>query len=168
MSEYLRQATEEGRLWNELRAGSPAEFAQYLVQVTADAGTSTVFPGAFPQDGEDGFEQPEIRLGEDTSIFTRLTDPYNPRRVTAVLDAITIGPDLTSEQREVVRGFIAEFVDCYTLSMKEVVPIPGAEHTMNIPADSTFNTKIHQRPTTPVQKQWYNGVIDEMLAAGII
>jgi hypothetical protein len=52
--------------------------------------------------------------------------------------------------------------------MKEVIPIPGAEHTMNIPADTTFSTKVHQRPTTPAQKVWYNGVIDEMLEAGII
>ncbi|KAJ7248275.1 hypothetical protein B0H12DRAFT_1020262, partial [Mycena haematopus] len=168
MAEYLKQAAEDIQIWNELCAGSPADFAQYLVQVTADASTSATVPGAFPQDSGDGFEQPEIRLGEDTSIFTRLTDPYNPKRVAAVLDATTIGPDLTGEQHEVVREFIAEFADCYALSMKEVVPIPGAEHTMNIPADTTFNTKIHQRPTTPAQKHWYNGVIDEMLAAGII
>jgi hypothetical protein len=39
---------------------------------------------------------------------------------------------------------------------------------MNIPEEATFNTKVHQRPTTPAQKLWYNGIIDEMLDAGII
>ncbi|KAJ7209814.1 hypothetical protein B0H12DRAFT_1033899, partial [Mycena haematopus] len=162
MAEHLRRAAEESQTWDTLRTSSPAEFAQYLVQVTADANIG------LPQSGENGFEQPEIRLGEDSSIFTRLTDPYNPRRVDAVLKAVTIGPDLTSEQHGTVQAFIAEFADCYALSMKEVMPIPGAEHTMNIPVNATFNTKIHQRPTTPAQKQWYNGVIDEMLSAGII
>jgi hypothetical protein len=67
-----------------------------------------------------------------------------------------------------VQAFISEFVDCFVLSMKEVIPIPGVEHTMNIPADAMFSMKVHQRPTTPAQKVWYNGVIDEMLEAGII
>jgi hypothetical protein len=52
--------------------------------------------------------------------------------------------------------------------MKEVIPIPSAEQTVNILADEMFSMKIQQRPTTPAQKVWYNGVIDEMLAAGII
>jgi hypothetical protein len=107
-------------------------------------------------------------MGEDMSIFTRLTDPYNPKWVAAVLKAVTVGPDLADEQRKRVHSFIAEFADCFALSMKEVMPIPGAEHTMNIPAKTTFSTKIHQRPTTPAQKRWYNDVINEMLAAGII
>jgi hypothetical protein len=39
---------------------------------------------------------------------------------------------------------------------------------MNILEDTTFSVKVHQRPTTPAQKVWYNGVIDEMLEARII
>jgi hypothetical protein len=166
MAEHLRKVAKDSQTWEELCTSSPAEFAQYLVQVTAEASMNTVFPQGVGD--EEGFEQPEIHLGEDTSIFTRLTDPFNPKRVDTVLDAVTISPDLTHEQRGTVSVFVAEFADCYALSMKEVVPIPGAEHTMNIPADATFNTKIHQRPTTPAQKQWYHSVIDEMLAAGII
>ncbi|KAJ7748249.1 hypothetical protein B0H14DRAFT_3513840 [Mycena olivaceomarginata] len=115
-----------------------------------------------------GPEQPEVPTGENPSVFTRLTEPHKPERVAAVLEAVTIGPDLTQEQRGRVQAFISEFADCFALSMKEVVPIPGAEHTMNVPADATFSTKVHQRPTTPAQKVWYNGVIDEMLEAGII
>ncbi|KAF8145246.1 hypothetical protein K438DRAFT_1630409, partial [Mycena galopus ATCC 62051] len=159
-------ATKESKAWDELCASSPEEFVQYLVQVSAGVNAGAVTPQEVG--GKDGFELPEIRLGEDTSIFTRLTDPHNPRWVAAVLEAVTIGPDLTEEQWKRVHAFIAEFADCYALSMKEVKPIPNAEHSMNIPADATFNTKIHQRPMTPAQKQWYNAVINEMLAAGII
>ncbi|KAJ7654195.1 hypothetical protein B0H17DRAFT_1214460 [Mycena rosella] len=168
MAEHLIRAAEESRVWENLRTGSPAAFGAYLVQVTADANAGAAPMKDGEQEHEEGFEQPEIRVGEDTSVFTRLTDPHNSKRVAAVLEAVTIGPDLTIEQRSTVENFISEFADCYALSMKEVIPIPGAEHTMNIPANTTFNTKVHQRPTAPAQKEWYNGVINEMLSAGII
>ncbi|KAJ7170460.1 hypothetical protein C8R43DRAFT_1152969 [Mycena crocata] len=97
-----------------------AEFTVYLMQVTSEAGTGNRPRGQGAEDGmEEGFEQPEIRVGEDTSVFTRLADLHNPKWVAAILDAITIGPDLTSEQRSVMEDFITEFADCYTLSMKE-------------------------------------------------
>ncbi|KAJ7106683.1 hypothetical protein C8R44DRAFT_638055, partial [Mycena epipterygia] len=159
------RAAKESRVWEELQGGSPENFAAYLVQVTADANSGDA-PQQYAVD--EGVEQPEIHVGGDASVFTRLTDPYNPKRVAAIQNAVTIGPDLTKAQRGMVRDFITEFADCYALSMKEVVPIPGAEHTMNIPTEATFNTKVHQRPTTPAQKLWYNSVIDEMLDAGII
>jgi hypothetical protein len=169
MAGHQVRAAEEARVWDNLRTGSPAVFAAYLVQVTADTNTGSTPLQYSEHDGpEEGFEQPEIRVNEDPSVFTRMTDPHNPRRVAAVLDVVTIGPDLSREQWEEVHTFITEFADCYALSMKEVVPIPGVEHTMNIPTNATFNTKVHQRPTTPAQKLWYNGVIDEMLNAGII
>ncbi|KAF8199389.1 hypothetical protein K438DRAFT_1583545, partial [Mycena galopus ATCC 62051] len=169
LAEHLVRAAKESRVWEDLRTGPPANFAAYLVQVSADANSGAVPAQYAAQEGpEEGFEQPEIQVGGDTSVFTRLTDPHNSKRVVAILDAVTIGTDLTDAQRSTVRDFIVEFADCYALSMKEVIPIPGAEHTMNIPADATFDTKVHQRPTTPAQKLWYNGVIDEMLEAGII
>jgi hypothetical protein len=90
-----------------------------------------------------GVEQPEVTTGGDPSVFTWLTEPHKPERVAAVLEAVTIGPDLTQEQRGRVQAFVSEFADCFALSMKEVIPIPGAEHTMNIPADTTFSTKVH-------------------------
>ncbi|KAJ7334645.1 hypothetical protein DFH08DRAFT_965395 [Mycena albidolilacea] len=169
MAGHMRRAAEEHRVWEQLSAGTPAAFAAYLVRIASRAEASMLRPQfADSEQLEEGFEQPEIHIGEDMSVFTRLTDPHNPKRVTAVLDAVTMGSDLTEKQHGAVRDFVTEFADCFALSMKEVMPIPGAEHTMNIPKDTTFNTKVHQRPTTPVQKEWYNGVIDEMLAAGII
>jgi hypothetical protein len=157
--------TEEQEELEALREATPQEVAAYLVNVAA--GAKAGVPVKDP-DGEPGTEQPEFEVGGDISVFTQSTDPRNPRRVEALLDTVTIGPDLTVEQRQEVREFVTEFADCFALSMKEVLPIPGAEHTMNIPKDAKFSTKVHQRPTTPVQKAWYNGVIDEMLEAGII
>ncbi|KAJ6626507.1 hypothetical protein B0H10DRAFT_2211102 [Mycena sp. CBHHK59/15] len=168
MAEHLVRAARESRVWEDLRTGSPAAFGAYLVQVTVDANAGAVPMSHREPEREEGFEQPEIRVDEDPSVFTRLMYLYNPNRVAAVLDAVTIGPDLTNKQRGTVREFISEFADCYVLSMKEVILIPGAEHTMNIPPDMTFSTKVHQHPATPAQKEWYNRVINEMLNVGII
>ncbi|KAJ7142842.1 hypothetical protein C8R44DRAFT_602993, partial [Mycena epipterygia] len=167
---HIREALDDNREWGELQNTSPAEFATYLVQLAAEARTGEAAqPVHGVQDTEDeGVEQPIVGLGGDPSVFTRRTEPHSARRVEAILAAVAIGPDLSEEQRTRVREFIAEFADCYALSMKEVMPIPGAEHTMNIPEGQTFTTKPHQRSTTPAQKEWYNGVIDEMLDTGII
>jgi hypothetical protein len=141
-----------------------------LVQISRDARANKGVPKRHKEpdlDEDVGVEQPEVTTGGDTSVFTRLK-PHKLEHVAAVLEAVTIGPDLTQEQRSRVQAFVSEFADCFVLSMKEVIPIPGAEHTMNIPADTMFSTKVHLRPTTSAQKVWYNGVIDKMLEAGII
>jgi hypothetical protein len=138
-----------------LRQASPTGVAAFLVQIGREARASKGEPKRHKEqvpDEDVGIEQPEVLTGGDPSVFTRLTEPHKPERVAAVLEAVTIGPDLTQEQRGRVQAFVSEFADCFALSMKEVIPIPGVEHTMNIPADTTFSTKVHQRPTTPAQK----------------
>ena len=62
------------------------------------------------------------------SLFTRNTDPHNPRRVAEILENVSIGTDLSDEQQGRVHDLIAEFADCFALSVREVLPIPGAEH----------------------------------------
>ena len=52
--------------------------------------------------------------------------------------------------------------------MSEVTPVEGAAHRLNIPRDKQFKTKINQRPQSPPQKEFFSGVIDKMLSAGII
>jgi hypothetical protein len=41
-------------------------------------------------------------------------------------------------------------------------------HRLNIPDNTKFSTKVHQRPLTPPQRQYLNKKIDEMLEAGVI
>ena len=115
-----------------------------------------------------GIEQPDTTKTFEPTLLTRKTDPHNPARVKAILDEITIGQDLTPEQRERVRETISEFAECFALSMSEVTPVEGAAHRLDIPRDKQFRTKINQRPQSPPQKEYFNGVIDKMLAAGII
>lgn len=115
-----------------------------------------------------GKAHPDLPQERDPSIFTRLTDPHQPRRVAAILSDVTIGPDLSPEQRRVVKSLIAEFADCFALSLGEVLPVKGAEHHLNIPEGTVFRTKVNQRPLSPPQKVFYNGVINRMLDADII
>ncbi|KAJ7301857.1 hypothetical protein DFH08DRAFT_978377 [Mycena albidolilacea] len=130
-----------------LSQASPTEVAAFLVQIgretRASKGELKRHQEQVP-DEDVGIKQPEVLMGGDPSVFTQLTEPHKPERVVAVLEAVTIGPDLTQEQRGRVQAFVSEFADCFALSMKEVITIPGAEHTMNIPADTMFSTKVHQ------------------------
>ncbi|KIM79208.1 hypothetical protein PILCRDRAFT_35472, partial [Piloderma croceum F 1598] len=105
----------------------------------------------------------------DTSLFTRTTKLHNPRRVAEILKQVSIGPDLSDEQRDRARNLIAEFADCFALSVREVLPIPGAEHHIHIPAGATFPKKVpHQRPLTEAQRAYLSEATDELFAAGII
>jgi len=102
-------------------------------------------------------------------LFTRTTDPHNPWHVAEILKHVSIGSDLSEEQRNRARNLIAEFADCFALSVREVLPIPGAEHHIHIPAGVTFPKKIpHQRPLTEAQRAYLSDATDELLAADII
>ncbi|CAA7271056.1 unnamed protein product [Cyclocybe aegerita] len=94
--------------------------------------------------------------------------PFNPARVKAILEDITIGADLSHEQRQEVLALLAEFADCFALSMSEVIAVKGAEHQLNIPDGATFKTKVNQQPLSQPQKVFYDEVIDKMLEADII
>ena len=63
---------------------------------------------------------------------------------------------------------ISQYVECFALSMSEVTPVEGAAHRLDIPRDKQFRTKVSQRPQSPPQKEFFYGVIDKMLTAGII
>ncbi|KIM79278.1 hypothetical protein PILCRDRAFT_52296, partial [Piloderma croceum F 1598] len=107
-------------------------------------------------------------IDANTSIFTRKSKVFAPARVEAVVAAIRIGDDLSPEEKIIVQDLIKEYADCFALSMSEVYHVPGAVHKIDVPKDKVFNTKVHQRPLTPPQRTYYNGVLDQMLEAGVI
>ncbi|KAI0342576.1 hypothetical protein BDW22DRAFT_1295757, partial [Trametopsis cervina] len=100
--------------------------------------------------------------------FSRHSAPFAPLRVAAILDAVKIGADLTADEVTAVRDLIAEYADCFALSLGEVTAVPGAVHSLSIPADAVFSTKVHQKSLTPPQKAFLNKRIDELIAAGIV
>ena len=50
--------------------------------------------------GPGGAEQPEIEVGIDTSVFTRMTDPMKAEHVSEILCSIEIGNDLANEEHQ--------------------------------------------------------------------
>lgn len=81
---------------------------------------------------------------------------------------MTIGPDITQEQCQIIQETLEEFADCFALLIKEVNAIPGATHKLNIPEGATFHTKTPSRSYNPDQRSFINTKVDEMLEARII
>ena len=104
----------------------------------------------------------------DSNLFTRKTDPYKPERVAEILRLITIGDDLSEDERNKVKQLISSFADIFALSVHEVHQVDGAVHRLNIEPGATFSKKVHQKPLTPPQKQYLYKSIDTMLEADII
>ena len=93
--------------------------------------------------------QPEVEVGGNHCLFTRTTDPHNPRCVAEILKQVSISLDLSEDEWEKAKALIAEYADCFVLSVREVLPIPGAEHCIHIPPNAVFPKKIpHQCQTT--------------------
>src|SRR5271168_706598 len=104
----------------------------------------------------------------DSTLFTRMTKPYKPERVKEVLRLITIGDDLTPEERKKVQDLIRSFADIFALSVNEVKIVDDVTHRLNIPPDTTFPMKVHQKPLTLPQRKYLYDSIDSMLSAGVI
>ncbi|EDR07197.1 uncharacterized protein LACBIDRAFT_328212 [Laccaria bicolor S238N-H82] len=104
---------------------------------------------------------------EDT-IFTRQTEPFLQACVEKILELVQIGDDITADQRKEVKSLIAEFADCFALSLSEVNLIPGTVHKLDIPENTSFRTKIPQRSFNPDQRAFMEAKVDEMLKGGII
>ena len=113
-------------------------------------------------------EIPTDFLADNAAIFTRLTDPRNPKRVLYIVKTVQYGNDLTPEELTRVKELVDWYADIFAGSLNEVLQVLGAVHRLNIPEGATFNLRVNQRPLTPPQSQFLHGRIDEMLEAGII
>ena len=87
----------------------------------------------------------ETSKADPESVLTRDKDLQNPEHINRIVKEVTIGPDIMQEQHEIVQKLLEEYANCFTLSIKEVNAIPGAVHKLNIPKDTTFQTKIPPR-----------------------
>ncbi|KAG2739921.1 hypothetical protein P692DRAFT_201673306, partial [Suillus brevipes Sb2] len=100
--------------------------------------------------------------------FTRITDPRNPNRIAYIVKSVQYGKELSPEERKKAEDLVSKYADIFAGSLSEVIPVPGAQHQLNIPDRTTFNLRVNQRALTPPQTQFLHGRIDEMLTAGII
>ncbi|KAJ6542985.1 hypothetical protein B0H19DRAFT_957527, partial [Mycena capillaripes] len=102
------------------------------------------------------------------AIFTRATDPFNPKRVERIVESVRIGPDLTDAQRAEVQDLVAEYADVFALAISEVFPVAGAVYAPKILLDKKFSTKIHQRPLTRPQAEYLHEQVEVLERAGVI
>ena len=119
-------------------------------------------------DANAGTEQKILPGNLDKTVFTQSSDPFKVECVNAVLSELTIGDDVTEEQRISIDNLLHEFANCFALSMSEVTVVAGATHKLNIPEGTTFKKKVNQCPLSGPQKEYFNGVLDKILEAGII
>ena len=78
------------------------------------------------------------------SIFTRHTDLFNPKQIEHIVNAVTLGEDLTMDEQAVAEALVVEFADVFTCSLSEVLLIPDAKVDLNISENARFNTSIRQ------------------------
>jgi transposase InsO family protein len=107
-------------------------------------------------------------LKGNNNLFTRMTDPHKPERVQELLRLVTIGDDLREDEKLKICQLISDFADIFALSVSEVKVVENAVHHLDIPPDTTFPLKVHQKPLTPPQRRYLYESIDTMLEAGVI
>jgi hypothetical protein len=119
--------------------------------------------------GEEEFSEVDVgALKKDVNLFTRMTDPHKPERVEELLRLITIGDDLSTEEKQAVEKLISDFADIFALAVSEVKTVEDAVHHLDIPPEATFSLKVQQKPLTPPQRRYLYESIDTMLEAGVI
>jgi hypothetical protein len=147
-------------------AKTPQQAAQATPESTAPI--CIVTDETPPHDEEDLTEVNVGALKKDTNLFTRMTEPHKPETVQDLLRLITIGDDLSPEERKAVEKLISDFADIFALSVSEVKTVDNAIHRLDIPPDTNFSLKVSQKPLTLPQRQYLYDSIDTMLEAGVI
>ncbi|KAJ7018380.1 hypothetical protein C8F04DRAFT_977366, partial [Mycena alexandri] len=108
-------------------------------------------------------------VSTDDDIYTRGSDPFKRTRVARILELVEIGPDVSDQQRDTIRAFIAEHADIFAISVSEVNAVKGALYSPEIPADATFKLGMpNQRPWTLPQSLDVNKQVDVLIDAGIL
>jgi transposase InsO family protein len=121
-----------------------------------------------PEVDEEFLEIETEGFKSNANLYTRMTHPNKPERVQELLRLVTIGDDLSIEEKRKVQQLITSFADIFALSVSEVKVVEGAVHRLDIPPDVTFPMKVHQKPLTPPQRRHLYTSIDTMLEAGVI
>lgn len=170
---HLTQETNQGDSQSPTRGVSNIHSHKKDVQPTdksviaEHSQQTSMFLTTEARNANDAAKPDEAKIFKPTTL-TRKTKPFAPERVDAVLKEISVGHDLSAEQQQEVNRLLAEYADCFALSMSEVMPVPGAAHRLDIPEGTKFRTKMGARPLNQPQREYLNSVIDTMLEADVI
>jgi hypothetical protein len=147
---------------------SPISFPTDSMQNNNDSSEDNVWP-VLTDTNEILGEIPDFpKPTQGASVFTHNSDPFKPERVAEVMSSITIGEDLSIEQRLQVSNLCEEFADTFALAVSEVYPVTFKNFKLTFPGGSTFSTKVNQRPLTPPQCEYLYEHLNKLEAAGII
>ncbi|QRW01027.1 Retrovirus-related Pol polyprotein from transposon opus [Ceratobasidium sp. AG-Ba] len=81
---------------------------------------------------------------------------------------VTIGNDLSLEQKGKVENLVREFADVFALSLSEVSPVDFIQHCLDIPEGVPFPRQAGQKRLTEPQRKWLYKVLDDMEDAKIV
>lgn len=122
----------------------------------------------WPVPDDPGPEQPEVELGDNTSLFTRQTEPFKLACAKKIVKLVEVGPDLSAGQRTEVKALVAKFMDIFAQSVSELTAVNNAVHTLHIPEGKTFSRKIHQQPLKVLERDYFFLRLDEMEKCRVI
>ena len=129
---------------SELHVGGPQGFRS-ITQTPPTTPICAVTDNTQPYGEEELVEVDVGALKDNVNLFTRMTEPHKPERVEEILRLVTIGDDLSTEERQMVRKLISDFADVFALSVSEVKTVEDAVHRLDIPSDATFSLKVNQK-----------------------
>ncbi|KZP33293.1 hypothetical protein FIBSPDRAFT_721620, partial [Athelia psychrophila] len=109
-----------------------------------------------------------FKLNRTPKATRRDTDPFSEERVQEILAKVTVGADLTEDQKCRVTELITEFADVFALSLSEVHTVDWFKHKLNLDPNVKLPRRTGQRPITGAQKDWFFTILDEMEEACVI
>ncbi|QRV97202.1 Retrovirus-related Pol polyprotein from transposon [Ceratobasidium sp. AG-Ba] len=103
-----------------------------------------------------------------TAESDRLKNPFDPDRVADIQRKVTIGDDLTPDQKKRVSDLVGEYADIFARSLSEVLPIDFMQMKLDIPEGTQFPRRAGQKRLTEPQREWLYKTLDDMEQAKII
>ncbi|QRW20470.1 Retrovirus-related Pol polyprotein from transposon opus [Rhizoctonia solani] len=98
----------------------------------------------------------------------RWTDPFAADRVAKIQNRVSVGENLTTNQKAHIRGLVASYANVFALDLLEVTSVKTHLHKLNIPPSAKFQTQVGQKPLLQTQRTWLYSTLDKMEAANII
>ncbi|QRW03526.1 Retrovirus-related Pol polyprotein from transposon [Ceratobasidium sp. AG-Ba] len=98
----------------------------------------------------------------------RTTNPFDQDRVADIQRKVTIGDDLTPDQRKRVMDLVGEYADIFARSLSEVLPIDFMQMRLDVPEGTQFPRRPGQKQLTEPQREWLYKTLEDMERAKII
>jgi hypothetical protein len=119
-------------------------------------------------------DSPNLTIAETHKLVNHLRpqqfpeDPFHPDCMQKIQLSVTIGEQLSPEQKSEVMALLAEYTDIFSLSLSEVKRLDFIEHQIDVPDDMKLPRIDTSCPLTDSQRQWLHEHVEKLVEAGII